>query len=142
MRSDLRFTPDEAAAFLNQVMGLALTAADLAALEARTEGWIAGLQLAALAMRDHQDRSGFIRSFSGSNRYIVDYLAAEVFASQPAHIQTFLLQTAILDRMCGPLCDAVLGLTPTDDQDERRRLAERSEASQRLSSSRPSSVVS
>jgi LuxR family maltose regulon positive regulatory protein len=119
--SDLRFTPDEGAAFLNQVMGLSLTAAALAALEARTEGWVAGLQLAALAMRDHGDRSGFIRSFSGSNRYIVDYLAAEVFASQPAHIQAFLLQTAILDRMCGSLCDAVLGLTtdhrpPTTDQ--------------------------
>jgi LuxR family maltose regulon positive regulatory protein len=112
--SDLRFTPDEGAAFLNQVMGLSLTTADLAALEVRTEGWVAGLQLAALAMRDHQDRSGFIRSFSGSNRYIVDYLAAEVFASQPAHIQTFLLHTAILDRMCGPLCDAVLGLEARD----------------------------
>lgn len=108
--NDLRFTPAEAATFLNQVMGLSLTAADVAALEARTEGWIAGLQLAALAMRDHRDRSSFIRTFSGSNRYIVDYLAAEVFASQPAHIQTFLLHTAILDRMCGSLCDAVLGL--------------------------------
>jgi LuxR family transcriptional regulator, maltose regulon positive regulatory protein len=106
--SDLRFTPDEAAAFLTEVMGMALTAADLAALEARTEGWVAGLQLAALAMRDHQDPSGFIRSFGGSNRYIVDYLAAEVFASQPAHLRTFLLHTAILDRMCGSLCDAVL----------------------------------
>jgi LuxR family maltose regulon positive regulatory protein len=95
-------------------MGLALTAADLSALEARTEGWFAGLQLAALAMRDHQDRSGFIRSFSGSNRYIVDYLAAEVFTSQPAHLQTFLLQTAILDRMCGSLCDAVMGLMPDE----------------------------
>jgi LuxR family maltose regulon positive regulatory protein len=116
--SDLRFTPDEAAAFLNQVMGLSLTAVDLAALEARTEGWVAGLQLAALAMRDHQDRSGFIRSFRGSSRYIVDYLAAEVFASQPAHIQTFLLQTAILDRMCGPLCDAVL-LGRTKNQELR-----------------------
>jgi LuxR family maltose regulon positive regulatory protein len=91
-------------------MELSLTATDLAALEARTEGWVAGLQLAALAMRDHQDRSGFIRSFTGSNRYIVDYLAAEVFASQPSHIQTFLLQTSILDRMCGSLCDAILGL--------------------------------
>src|SRR5262245_4492159 len=112
--SDLRFTPDEAAAFLNQMMGLSLDADDLAALEVRTEGWVAGLQLAALAIRDHQDRSSFIRSFSGSNRYIVDYLAVEVFASQPAHIQTFLLQTAILDRMCGSLCDAVLDLTTTD----------------------------
>jgi LuxR family transcriptional regulator, maltose regulon positive regulatory protein len=106
--SDLRFTPDEGAAFLNEVMGLSLTAADLAALEERAEGWVAGLQLAALAMRDHQDRSGFIRSFGGSTRYIVDYLAAEVFASQPAHLRTFLLHTAILDRMCGSLCDAVL----------------------------------
>ncbi len=106
--ADLRFTPDEAATFLNEVMGLALTGADLDALEARTEGWIAGLQLAALAMRDHHDRAGFIRTFSGSNRYIVDYLAAEVFAHQPEAIQTFLLQTAILDRMCGPLCDALL----------------------------------
>jgi LuxR family maltose regulon positive regulatory protein len=111
---DLRFTPDEGAAFLNQVMGLSLTATDVAALEVRTEGWVAGLQLAALAMRDHQDRSGFIRSFTGSNRYIVDYLAAEAFASQPAHIQTFLLQTAILDRMCGSLCDVVMGLTPDE----------------------------
>jgi LuxR family maltose regulon positive regulatory protein len=106
--SDLRFTPAEVATFLNQVMGLTLTAADVAALEARTEGWIAGLQLAALAMRDHSDRSSFIRTFSGSNRYIVDYLAAEVFASQPAHIQHFLLHSAILDRMCSALCDAVL----------------------------------
>jgi len=106
--SDLRFTPAEAATFLNQMMGLALTTADVAALEARTEGWIAGLQLAALAMRDHHDRSGFIRSFSGSNRFIVDYLAAEVFASQPAEIQDFLLRTSILDRMCGSSCDAVL----------------------------------
>jgi LuxR family transcriptional regulator, maltose regulon positive regulatory protein len=106
--NELRFTPAEVATFLNQVMALSLTAADVAALEARTEGWIAGLQLAALAMRDHRDRSSFIRTFSGSNRYIVDYLAAEVFASQPVHIQTFLLHTAILDRMCGSLCDAVL----------------------------------
>jgi LuxR family maltose regulon positive regulatory protein len=106
--NDLRFTTDEVATFLNQTMGLSLTAADVAALEARTEGWIAGLQLAALAMRDHRDRSGFIRSFGGSNRYIVDYLAAEVLASQPVDIQRFLLHTAILDRMCGSLCDAVL----------------------------------
>ena len=110
----LRFTSDEAATFLNQVMGLSLTAADVAALESRTEGWIAGLQLAALAMRDHNDHSGFIHTFSGSNRYIVDYLAAEVFACQPAHIQTFLLRTSILDRMCSPLCDALLELEMPD----------------------------
>jgi LuxR family maltose regulon positive regulatory protein len=105
---DLRFTPEEVATLLNQIMGLALTADDLAALAARTEGWIAGLQLVALALRDHRDRAGFIRSFGGSNRYIVDYLVAEVFAHQSAAVQTFLLHTAILDRMCGPLCDAIL----------------------------------
>jgi LuxR family maltose regulon positive regulatory protein len=112
---DLRFSADEVTTFLNQVMELALTADDLAALEARTEGWIAGLHLVALALRDHRDRPGFIRTFSGSNRYIVDYLAAEVFARQPAHVQTFLLQTAVLDRMCGPLCDALLGIAAPDD---------------------------
>jgi len=106
---DLRFTPDEAAAFLNQGMGLALAAADLNALEGRTEGWIAGLQLAALALRDNRDRAAFIHGFAGTNRYIVDYLVAEVLERQPAQVQTFLLQTSILDRLCGPLCDAVLG---------------------------------
>jgi LuxR family maltose regulon positive regulatory protein len=105
----LRFTADEAALFLTDVMGLALTAADVAALEARTEGWIAGLQLAALAMRDRDDYAGFIAAFTGSNRFIVDYLADEVLSRQPSHIQTFLLQTSILEQMCGPLCDAVIG---------------------------------
>jgi LuxR family maltose regulon positive regulatory protein len=113
---DLRFTPDEGAAFLNQVMGLALPSGDLAALEVRTEGWIAGLQLAALALRDNRDRTGFIRTFSGNNRYIVDYLASEVFERQPAHVQAFLLHTSILDRMCGPLCDGFLDL-PTESED-------------------------
>ncbi|HUS14000.1 MAG TPA: helix-turn-helix transcriptional regulator, partial [Chloroflexia bacterium] len=106
---DLRFTLDEVVAFLNHTMGLRLTATDLAALEARTEGWIAGLQLAALALQNHPDRAGFIHTFTGTNRYIVDYLAAEVLMHQPAPIQTFLLHTAILDRLCGPLCAAVLG---------------------------------
>ncbi|MEP7358850.1 MAG: helix-turn-helix transcriptional regulator, partial [Anaerolineales bacterium] len=94
---DLRFTLEEVAAFLNQTMGLALTAADVAALEARTEGWIAGLQLAALALQGHPDRAGFIHTFTGTNRYIVDYLAAEVLAHQPAEMQNFLLYTSILD---------------------------------------------
>ncbi|HEX8217648.1 MAG TPA: LuxR C-terminal-related transcriptional regulator [Chloroflexia bacterium] len=107
---DLRFNADEAAAFLNEVMGLALTPVDVAALELRTEGWIAGLQLAALALRDHRDPTSFVRTFTGNNRYIVDYLAAEVFVRQSAQVQNFLLRTAILDRMCGPLCDAVLGI--------------------------------
>jgi LuxR family maltose regulon positive regulatory protein len=108
--ADLRFTPDEATTFLNDVMGLSLTTADIAALEERTEGWIAGLQLAALAMRDRADLSSFVSAFSGSNRFIVDYLAAEVLARQPAHMQAFLLQTAILEWLCGPLCDAVMSV--------------------------------
>jgi LuxR family maltose regulon positive regulatory protein len=106
--AELRFTPDEATAFLNQVMGLHLAADDVATLEARTEGWIAGLQLAALAMRDRGDRADFIASFTGSNRYIVSYLVEEVLASQPENVQEFLLQTSILDRMTAALCDAVL----------------------------------
>lgn len=112
--ADLRFTAEEAAAFLTELMALPLSADDIAALEARTEGWIAGLQFAALAMRDRHDLAGFIRAFTGSHRFVVDYLAEEVLARQPAHLQMFLTQTAILDRMCGPLCDAVLGLTPDE----------------------------
>jgi len=108
--ADLRFRVEEATNFLTEVMGLALSEADIRALEARTEGWIAGLQLAALAMRDRSDLAGFISSFTGSNRFVMHYLAEEVFGRQPSHIQTFLLHTAILDRMCGPLCDAILGL--------------------------------
>ena len=113
--ADLRFKPEEAAAFLDQVMGLKLSAEEIAELETRTEGWIAGLQLAALAMRDHDDVPGFIAAFTGSNRYVLDYLAEEVLARQPEALRTFLLQTSILDRMCGPLCDAV---TSRDDGQE------------------------
>ena len=107
--ADLRFTPAEAAEFLNQVMGLNLSAEDIAALEARTEGWIAGLQLAALSMQGHQDVPGFIQAFAGDHRYIVDYLVEEVLQRQPEPVRSFLLQTAILDRLNGPLCDAVTG---------------------------------
>jgi LuxR family transcriptional regulator, maltose regulon positive regulatory protein len=107
--ADLRFTPAEAAAFLNRVMGLSLSAEDVAALEDRTEGWIAGLQLAALSLRGRQDASAFIRAFAGDHRYIVDYLVDEVLERQPEDIRDFLLQTAILDRLTGPLCDAVTG---------------------------------
>jgi LuxR family maltose regulon positive regulatory protein len=107
--ADLRFTPTEAAEFLNQVMSLDLSAEDIAALEDRTEGWIAGLQLAALSMRGREDVHGFIRSFAGDNRYIVDYLVEEVLQRQPEPVRSFLLQTAILDRLNGPLCDAVTG---------------------------------
>ena len=107
--ADLRFTPDEAATYLNGVMGLALTARDVAALEGRTEGWIAALQLAALSMQGRDDVAGFIAGFAGDDRYIVDYLAEEVLQRQPEGVHHFLLQTSILDRLCGPLCDAVTG---------------------------------
>lgn len=107
--ADLRFTEAEAADFFNRVMGLSLTAADITALENRTEGWIAGLQLAALSMQGQQDVAGFIRAFAGDNRYIVDYLIEEVLHRQPESIRSFLLHTAILDRLNGSLCDAVTG---------------------------------
>ncbi len=106
---DLRFTPGEAAAYLNEAMGLDLGASDVAALEARTEGWIAALQLAALSMQGRDDISGFIAGFAGDDRYIVDYLVEEVLQRQPEPVRSFLLQTSILDRLSGPLCDAVTG---------------------------------
>jgi LuxR family maltose regulon positive regulatory protein len=109
--ADLRFTPDEAAAFLNQVMSLNLTAQHIAALETRTEGWIAGLQLAALSMQGREDITGFIAAFTGSQHYILDYLVEEVLQRQTESIQAFLLQTSILERMTGSLCDAVVGET-------------------------------
>jgi len=106
--TDLRFTLPEAANFLNQVMGMSLSIDDIAALEARTEGWIVGLQLAALSMQGLEDTAGFIQSFAGSHRFVLDYLIEEVLHKQPENIQNFLLCTSILDRLCGPLCDAVL----------------------------------
>ncbi len=105
---DLRFTSSETAGFL-QAMSLNLSEEDIAALEDRTEGWIAGLQLAALAMQGHQDAAEFIRAFAGDHRYIVDYLVEEVLQRQPETVRSFLLQTAILDRLCGSLCNAVTG---------------------------------
>ena len=107
--AELRFTPDEAAAYLNEMMGLQLTAQDVAALEGRTEGWIAALQLAALSMQGRDDVAGFIAGFAGDDRYVVDYLAEEVLQRQPDRVQAFLLQTSILGRLSGPLCDAVTG---------------------------------
>lgn len=107
--SDLRFTTTEAADFLNRIMGLSLSMEDLARLSDRTEGWIAGLQLAALSMQGHQDRGGFIRAFAGDHRYIVDYLMEEVLQHQPIPVRHFLLQTSILDRLHGSLCEAVTG---------------------------------
>jgi LuxR family transcriptional regulator, maltose regulon positive regulatory protein len=109
--ADLRFIPSEAAEFLNRMMGLNLSTEDVAALDARTEGWIAGLQLAALSIQGQQDVSGFIQAFAGDNRYIVDYLVEEVLQSQPEQVRSFLLQTSILDRLEGPLCDAVTDQT-------------------------------
>ena len=106
--ADLRFTPDEATEFLNQAMRLSLSPEDVAALEQRTEGWIVGLQLAALSMRGVDDKSGFIQSFTGSHHFVLDYLVEEVLAHQPPRIQEFLLKSSLLDRMCAPLCDAVL----------------------------------
>jgi len=107
--ADLRFTRSEATEFLDQMMGLNLSAEDIAALETRTEGWIAGLQLAAISMQGHEDASSFIKSFTGSHHFVLDYLIEEVLQQQPPSIQTFLLRTSILERLCGPLCDAVLG---------------------------------
>jgi LuxR family maltose regulon positive regulatory protein len=107
--NDLRFSPAETAEFLNQVMSLSLSAEDITALDKRTEGWIAGLQLAALSMQGREDVHGFIRSFAGDDRYIVDYLVEEVLKRQPRNVLSFLLQTSILDRMNGSLCDAVTG---------------------------------
>ena len=108
---DLRFTLGEASTFLEQVMGLRLSAADTATLERRTEGWIAGLKLAALSMQGRKDVRGFVDGFSGDDRYVADYLVDEVLGAEPERVRRFLLATAILDRLSGPLCDAVTGET-------------------------------
>jgi len=105
--ADLRFTPSEATEFLNQVMNLDLSVEEVAALETRTEGWIAGLQLAALSMKGQEDVHGFVQAFAGDHRFIVDYLVEEVLQRQPESVRNFLLQTSILERLNGPLCDAV-----------------------------------
>jgi len=108
--ADLRFTLEEATAFLNEMMGLKLTPQEVSTLEARTEGWIAGLQLAALSMQGRADTNGFITAFSGSHQYIVDYLAEEVLTRQPESVRDFLLKTSILERLTGPLCEALTGV--------------------------------
>lgn len=107
--TDLRFSTSEAAEFLNQVMGLNLSTEDITALEARTEGWIAGLQLAAISLQGKADTTKLIKSFSGSHRLVLDYLIEEVLEQQAQNVQDFLLQTAILDRLTGSLCDALTG---------------------------------
>jgi hypothetical protein len=106
--AELQFTDEEALALLNGAMGLQLTAADVERLAERTEGWAAGLYLAGLSVRGREDASAFIAAFSGDNRHIADYLGAEVLARQPETIRRFLLRTSILERLSGPLCDAVL----------------------------------
>ena len=107
-QDDLRFTAAESADFLQRVKGLSLTLDQVAALERQTEGWIAGLQLAALSMQGHADLPGFIQAFTGSSRFILDYLIEEVFKRQPAEVQDFLLKTSLLERLSAPLCDAVV----------------------------------
>ena len=107
--SDLSFTLDEIVKFFNSLMGLNLSSSEIAALESRTEGWIAGLQLAALSLQDQKDRHTFITNFAGNDRYIADYLVDEVIHHQPIHIKTFLLQTSILGQLCVSLCNTVTG---------------------------------
>jgi LuxR family maltose regulon positive regulatory protein len=106
--NDLRFSSDEVAQFLLDMMGLRLSFKDISALEARTEGWIAGLQMAAVSMKGRRDISSFIRSFTGSHRFIMDYLVEEILERQTSTIQNFLLKTSILDQMTAGLCDAVI----------------------------------
>jgi LuxR family maltose regulon positive regulatory protein len=107
--SDLRFTGAETTTYLNDVQGLDLTRGEVSALEARTEGWIAALQLAALSLRDHEEKTTFIAGFAGDDRFVVDYLADEVLDQQPPEVRRFLLDTSVLERLTGPLCDAVTG---------------------------------
>jgi LuxR family maltose regulon positive regulatory protein len=119
---DLRFMPEEAVAFLKDLMGLDLSTREVEALEERTEGWIAGLQLAALCMQGREDVPGFIEALTGSSRYILDYLAEEVFQRQLEGVRAYLLRTSILGRMSGALCDAVAG---EDDGQEMLEQLER-----------------
>src|SRR5216684_80624 len=107
--ADLRFTPEEAAALLGKTAGPGLPGTAVAALAARTEGWAAGLQLAGLSLRGHADPAGFVAAFSGSHRFVLDYLADEVLDGQPGQVRAFLLETSVLERLSGELCDAVTG---------------------------------
>lgn len=106
---DLRFNHDEAATFLTELMGIGLSREEISLLEARTEGWAAGLQLAAISMQREQDKAGFVNAFSGSHRFVLDYLADEVLAHLTEEIRHFLLKTAVLDQLTAPLCNAVTG---------------------------------
>ena len=108
--ADLRFTAEEAEAFLNQVMGLDLSSAQVSTLDTRTEGWAAGLQLAALSLQGNDDVASFVDAFAGSHRFVLDYLVEEVLRRQPEDVRRFMLETAVLDQMTGSLCDALTGL--------------------------------
>ncbi|MEA2602916.1 MAG: hypothetical protein QOF89_3908 [Acidobacteriota bacterium] len=125
---DLRFTSEETAGFLNQVMDLSLSSADIEALEERTEGWAVGLQMAALSLQGRRDAAAFIAQFTGSHRFVLDYLTDEVLSRLPESTRDFLLRTSILERLCGPLADAVRGgeadedRTPADGQAILERL--------------------
>ncbi|HYO76740.1 MAG TPA: AAA family ATPase, partial [Thermoanaerobaculia bacterium] len=113
--ADLRFTAEETRAFLHDAMALPLPDAEVEELEKKTEGWAAGLQLAALSLRGHGSAAGSVAALRGTNRYILDYLTEEVLASQPAELRDFLLESSVLDRLCGPLCDRVLQRTGSDE---------------------------
>ena len=117
--AELRFTAEEAAALLGDAAGGELPGAAVAALAARTEGWAAGLQLAGLSLRGHADVAGFVAAFSGSHRYVLDYLAGEVLDRQPEQVRTFLLETSVLERLSGELCDAVVGRADSQAMLER-----------------------
>lgn len=109
---DLRFTLDESADFFSQVMRLDISPEDIQALVTRTEGWVVGLQMAAISLKGTPNREQFIQTFSGSHRYILEYLIQEVLDRQPEHVRDFLLKTSILDRLCSDLCDVVIGQSP------------------------------
>lgn len=121
--TDLRFTPSEAFEFLNHMMELGLSAGDLEALENRTEGWIAGLQLAALSLQGNQDAHAFIQSFTGTHHFVLDYLLEEVLQKQPESTQAFLLRTSILNRLCASLCDALMSDAAISSQEILEYLA-------------------
>jgi LuxR family maltose regulon positive regulatory protein len=122
---ELRFSPDETSAFLNSFMGLTLTPKQISTLEQQTEGWIVGLQMAALSLQG-RDPDTFFRSFSGDDRYIADYLIEEVLQRQPEPVRDFLLKTSILERLCSPLCAALLDNTSHESSDEQLSNLERS----------------
>jgi LuxR family maltose regulon positive regulatory protein len=118
-QDDLRFSSEESAAFLKEVMGVRLAQGDIEALTVRTEGWVAGLQLAALSLRSHPDTHAFVQSFTGSNRYVLDYLFEEAFRQQPAEVRAFLIKTSLLKRLTASLCNAVTGSDDAQIQLER-----------------------